>query len=480
MGLIPGVVLAAATATALLTSLLTGCVVQAADPAALASQPSVTGVGDPYFPMDGNAGIDVERYRIRDAYLFDSGRLSGRTTLTITATKRLPKFSLDFLLPVSKVRLSTGGATYSQQTKHELVITPAKAIAAGQRFKATLTYAGVPGDEQYVGYNSWHADEHEVVTMDEPHMSPWWFPANDHPTDKALMDISITVPRGNTVISNGEQVSRHSSGDRTTYRWRAAEPMATYLAFFAAGEFAVSRGTTDGIPWVNAVSQQGTPAERKGSRKMLAQTPGFVSWLASRLGDYPFAQSGGVVTSLDVGFSLETQTRPVYGFYVPEGSAPLLVHELAHQWFGDSVSLERWRDIWLNEGFASFMPWMYDEDHGGWSAQKHLESSYDTYPASSEFWKRGVLDPGPDLVDLFGGSVYERGAMTLQALRNRIGDEAFWAVLRTWVADHRHGNATTAELVALAEQVSGQDLGEFFEVWLETPERPAQTADNGL
>ena len=203
------------------------------------------------------------------------------------------------------------------------MITPAKAIAAGQRFKATVAYAGVPGDEQYVGYNSWHADEHEVVTMDEPHMSPWWFPANDHPTDKALMDISITVPRGNTVISNGEQVSRHSSGDRTTYRWRAAEPMATYLAFFAAGEFAVSRGTTDGIPWVNAVSQQGTPAERKGSRKMLAQTPGFVSWLASRLGDYPFAQAGGVVTSLDVGFSLETQTRPVYGFYVPEGSAPL-------------------------------------------------------------------------------------------------------------------------------------------------------------
>jgi len=172
VGRIPGIVLAAATATALLTPLLTGCVGEAAEPARLTSQPSVTGIGDPYFPMDGNAGIDVERYRIRDAYHFDSGRLTGRTTLTITATKRLPKFSLDFLLPVSKVRLSTGGATYSQQTKHELQITPAKPIAAGQRFKATVTYAGVPGDEQYVGYNSWHADEHEVVTMDEPHMAP--------------------------------------------------------------------------------------------------------------------------------------------------------------------------------------------------------------------------------------------------------------------------------------------------------------------
>jgi len=160
VGRIPGVVLAAATATALLTSLLTslltGCVGQAADPAALASHPSVTGVGDPYFPMDGNAGIDVERYRIRDAYQFESGRLSGRTTLAITATKRLPKFSLDFLLPVSKVRLSTGGATYSQQTKHELVITPAKAIAAGQRFKATVTYAGVPGDDSSAAHRRGH------------------------------------------------------------------------------------------------------------------------------------------------------------------------------------------------------------------------------------------------------------------------------------------------------------------------------------
>ena len=149
------------------------------------------------------------------------------------------------------------------------------------------------------------------------------------------------------------------------------------------------------------------------------------------------------------GFSLETQTRPVYGFYVPEGSTPLLVHELAHQWFGDSVSVERWRDIWLNEGFASFMSWMYDEDHGGWSGQKHLEMSYGTYAGGSEFWRLEIGDPGPD--DIFLNPVYERGAMTLQALRNRIGDDAFWTVMRTWVADHRHGNASTADFIALAE-----------------------------
>ena len=460
------------------TLLLAACTTADADPLPPAKA-SVVGVGDPYFPRDGGIGIDVARYRIRDAYDFASGRLSGSSTLTITATQRLTEFSLDFLLPVSRVRLSTGAATYSQASAHELVITPAKPIAAGARFRVTVAYAGTPADVTYLGTSRWKADEHEVVTMDEPHMAPWWYPANDHPSDKARFDISVTVPRGNTVISNGTRVSKTSHGDRTTYRWQAAEPMTTYLAFFAAGRFTVTRGVTaEGVPWVNAVSRRGTAKEQRGSQRMLARTADFVSWLSSRLGPYPFAQTGGVVTSLDVGFSLETQTRPVYGFYVPVGSYPLLVHELAHQWFGDSVSLERWQDIWLNEGFASFMSWMYDEDHGGWTAQKHLESSYGTYSATDDYWDLTIGDPGPD--DIFKNPVYERGAMTLQALRNRIGDEVFWQLLRTWVTEHKYGNATTDDFVALAESLSGQDLAGFFDVWLRAGERPEQTPDNGL
>jgi aminopeptidase N len=459
-------------------TVLTACTT--GDPDRLAAaKPSVTGIGDPYFPRDGGIGIDVARYRIRDAYDFASGRLSGSSTLTITATQRLTELSLDFLLPVSKVRLSTGAATYSQARAHELVITPAKPITEGTRFRVTVTYAGTPADATYLGASNWKADQHEAVTVDEPHMAPWWYPSNDHPSDKARFDISITVPRGNTVISNGKRVSKTSNGDRTTFRWRADEPMTTYLAFFAAGRFTVTRGVTaEGVPWVNAVSRQGTAKEQRGSQRMLARTADFVSWLSSRLGEYPFAQTGGVVTSLDVGFSLETQTRPVYGFYVPVGSYPLLVHELAHQWFGDSVSLERWQDVWLNEGFASFMSWMYDEDHGGWTAQKHLESSYGTYSATDDFWDLTIGNPGPD--DIFENPVYERGAMTLQALRNRVGDDVFWQLLRTWVAEHQYGNATTDDFVALAGSLSGQDLGAFFDVWLQTGERPDQTPANGL
>jgi aminopeptidase N len=438
-------------------------------------EPSVTGIGDPYYPLDGGSGIDVARYRIRDAYDFDSGHLSGTTTLTITATGQLTRFSLDFLLPVSDVRLSTGSASYSQETEHELVITPEKPIAPGERFRVGVTYAGTPADLEYLGDSNWHADAHEVVTVDEPHMAPWWFPANDHPSDKARMDISVTVPDGNEVVSNGALVSRRTPGDgTTTFRWRAAEPMATYLAFFAAGPFTVSTGVTaDGIPWVNAVSQQGTDQEQRDAQHMVAMTPELVTWLASRLGDYPFGQTGGVISSLDVGFSLETQTRPVYGFFVPLGYPPLLVHELAHQWFGDTVSVQRWQDIWLNEGFATFMQWMYDEDLGRRTAQSWMQGAYE----SGTDWS-AIGTPNPD--DLFAEAVYARGAMTLQALRNRIGDEAFWTALHTWVDDHRYGNATTADFIALAERVSGEDLEAFFDAWLYADERPAESADNGL
>ncbi|MEO6510493.1 MAG: M1 family metallopeptidase [Nocardioides sp.] len=441
--------------------------------------PSVTGIGDPYYPLDGGVGIDVAKYRIRDAYAFDTGALSGTTTLTITATSRLTSFSLDFLLPVAEVQLSTGAATYSQETEHELVITPDKPIEKSARFRVTVTYAGTPADVDYLDDNNWHADAHEVVTVDEPHMAPWWFPANDHPSDKARMDISITVPDGNEVVSNGALVARTPGDGTTTFRWRADEPMATYLAFFAAGLFTVTSGTTsDGIGWVNAVSQQGTDREQRDAQRMVAKTPGYVSWLASKLGPYPFAQTGGVISSLDVGFSLETQTRPVYGFFVPLHYDPLLVHELAHQWFGDAVSVERWQDVWLNEGFATYMQWAYAEDHGGPSAQAQLGTSYGSHQDGSEFWDLSIGRPDPD--DLFANPVYERGAMTLQALRNRIGDDTFWDLLRTWVSQHKYANATTDDFIALAEAASGEDLAAFFKVWVYAGARPDRTAANGL
>jgi aminopeptidase N len=206
-------------------------------------------------------------------------------------------------------------------------------------------------------------------------------------------------------------------------------------------------------------------------------TPRVIGWLETQLGDYPFSTSGGLTTSLEPGFALENQTRPTYPVVGP-GNLWLVVHEQAHQWFGDSVAVRSWRDIWLNEGPARFMEVRYRETHGGEPARQWLRTSYDARAASADFWGLGIADPGRR--HLFDGPVYERGAMTLQALRNRVGEDDFWTILRTWVADRAGGNGSTDDFHALAEEVSGENLTGFFEAWVFTGEKPADTADNGL
>jgi aminopeptidase N len=350
-------------------------------------------------------------------------------------------------------------------------------LKTGEKVTVVVRYGGFPERFSYQGERNWLASDREVVTMNQPHMAPWWFPANDHPLDKALVDITITVPRGKQVVANGRQVSRRTHGDTATHRWKTDEPMVPYLAFFAAGRFDIAKGTHGGLPWLVAVSRQLPPSVRQESMLLMRKTPRIVAWLESKLGDYPFGQTGGLTTSLTPGFALENQTRPTYPS-LGSGAVRTVVHELAHQWFGDSVAVAGWRDIWLNEGFASFMEAVYDEEHDGPDAQQWLESQWSAFGENDPFWKLTIDDPGPG--SLFAWPVYVRGSMTLQALRHRVGETAFWTILRTWAADRAGGNGTTEEFRALAEQVAGVDLGPFFQAWLVDGTRPAHTADNGL
>jgi aminopeptidase N len=291
------------------------------------------------------------------------------------------------------------------------------------------------------------------------------------------MELSITVPRGNKVIANGRLVSRSQGARFSRFRWVADEPMVPYLAFFAAGRYAVAQGRHDGLPWLVAVSEDLPRSAERVSMRMLERTPEIVSWLESQVGEYPFGQTGGLVTSLSPGFALENQTRPTYPV-LGGGAATLLVHELAHQWFGDSVAVHEWRDIWLNEGFASFLALRWTETHGGQTVQRWLDSRWAAAGPDDSFWKLQIGDPGA--AEIFAPAVYDRGAMTVQALRHRVGETTFWQILRTWAAERRGGNGSTADFQALAERLSGQDLAGFFDAWLFTSTRPDRTAANGL
>jgi aminopeptidase N len=454
-----------------------------------AAEPGSAGLGDPYFPIDGNGGYDVQHYDVDVRYEIASARISGTATIRATATQHLSRFNLDLVLGVDAVTVDgapltrgealPGSATYTKPRRHELAVAPGTAIPAGHVFTVTVAYHGTPAAIGYQRNQPWVHGPEEAMATNEPHIAPWWFPANDHPRDKATFDLTIAVPSGNQAISNGELLGTTEGEEWSTWRWRMSDPMAPYLAFFAAGRFEWEQGVSHGLPYVNAVSKGLTPADRTRAMGLMRRSPAIVRWLEKHLGAYPFDSTGGVTTSLHSGFALENQSRPTYP-YLGNGSygRSVVVHELAHQWFGDEVSVHRWRDIWLNEGFASWAEWRYDEAHGGPRAHRTMLEHYAGYPRGDSFWRLSIGDPGPRR--LFAYPVYERGAMAVQALRHRIGNADFRELLKTWVQRRADRTGRVGQFRRLAESISDERLGTFFNAWLHTKEKPRRTAANGL
>lgn len=436
------------------------------------------GIGDPYYADYGNGGYDVDHYDIRVSYVPRTDRLAGTTRIRAHAIQDLTRFNLDFVLPVSSVRVNGQRATYTQG-RHELVVTPRRALSDGDAMKVEVTYRGVPSTIRSDGIKPWIRTDDGVAAVGEPEIAAWWFPGNDHPRDKATYDVRVKVARSLEALGNGVLVSTAAHGRTRTWHWREATPMASYLAFFVVGQFDITRSRADGLPVITAVASDGGKEGRFAAAD-LKKTPKVIRFESRHFGDYPFDAMGGVAPAADFGFALENQTRPVYtrGFWRFGPNIYVIVHELAHQWYGDSVSVDNWRDIWLNEGFATFAEWLWSEKHRDGSAADHFDMTWQSYPRRSDFWKVTIGDPGAH--NEFNGAVYDRGAMTLQALRTRIGNPSFSALLKDWAAQHRYANASIPEFIALAEEISGQDLTSFFDAWLYTAHRPAATEANGF
>jgi aminopeptidase N len=440
--------------------------------------PGADGAGDPYFPLDGNGGYDVRRYVVKDTYRPESGRLTGRTTVVARATRALSSFSLDLVLDVAWVRVDGASAAYRRPSPHELRV--GHRLRKGERFRVVVRYSGRPGSIRAAGVSPFLDGYDEGYALGEPQIGPWWFAANETPRDRARFDVRMRVPRGFQAIGGGELVDRSRTRRWSTWRWRVDQPVATYLAFFAVGRFALSHEEVDGLRYRYAVSKRLQGQQQANATALLRRTPGVVGWLGEQLGSYPFAESGGVVAGRPLGFALETAGRPVYPFLggPTERAVSVLVHEQAHQWFGDSVGLRRWRDIWLHEGFATYAEWWYAEAHGGRTVEERLTDEYAFHRESSGFWKVQLSDPGAH--SLFTSAVYVRGAMTLAALRQRVGTTAMADLLRRWATRHRGETVTTRDFRAFAEEVTGEDLDGFFSAWLDEPVKPAATDANGL
>jgi aminopeptidase N len=428
--------------------------------------PGSPGLGDPFFPNAGNGGYDVSHYALTLNYEPGPNQLGGTAVITARATQDLSRFNLDLRgFTISRLLVDGAAATHTRAGEHELEITPAVGLRAGNEFTVTIDYAGTPQvvtdpDQSIEG---WVPTHDGAYVVNEPQGSPAWYPANDNPQDKARYDFRVTVPDGLTVMANGVLVSRTSSSGKTTWVWSETDLMAPHLATATLGRFDLTVSQVGSIPAYVAVD----PTLPKGN--VLRKLPEITEFYISIYGPYPFNAVGAVVDDAkEVGYSLETQTKPVF-WHVPDEAT--LAHEISHMWYGDSVTLSQWPDIWLHEGFATWSEWIWSEHSGNKTAQKYFDNLYNTPAQNTAFWTPPPAIPGSP-VFLFNGTIYDRGGMTLQALRQKVGDFAFFQVLRRWAAENRYGNVTTSEFIALSEQVSGMDLDHFFDVWLFQPEKP--------
>jgi len=438
--------------------------------------PGAQGIGDPYYPAYGNGGYDVSHYDLRLKYQPATDELEGTATLRARTTQDLSQFDLDFLLNVSEVRVNGVEAAFTNSGEHELVITPKTGLAKGTDITVVVRYSGIPSSKKAYGFTTWLRTADGAVAANEPESAWWWFPSNDHPLDKATYDVSVRVPEGTQAISNGRLRSTRSAGGWSTYCWRSDKPQATYLATLAVGRFDITTGKSEsGIPVINAYSKNLGDRDA-AARASVERTGEIADWLSGYFGPYPYDALGGYVPDVPTGFALETQTRP---FYSPRqfASGPnpsVVVHELAHQWYGDDVSVKGWKDIWISEGFARYAQWLWSEHEGQGTTQELADKVYASHPADDAFWTVAPGNPGPD--NQFDIAVYDRGALAIQALRNEIGDDAFFTVLKGWPQKHAYGNASLADFQRYAEKVSGKDLGPLFDTWLLEPAKPAGPA----
>ncbi|MCX5203772.1 M1 family metallopeptidase [Streptomyces sp. NBC_00237] len=448
--------------------------------------PVPLGIGDTLFPHLGNPGYDVLSYDIGLTYDGDNGKpLNAVTRIKARTTETLEHLNLDFAHgTVQSVEVNGARATFATSGE-DLVITPASALSSGSRTVITVKHTSNPvGDASDGG---WVRTGDGLAMANQADAAHRVFPCNDHPSDKAYFTFRVTAPKEQTVVANGlpSATPRAVKGvkggkDALSWTYTTRHPMATELAQVSIGKSAVLHRTgPHGLPVRDVVPA----ADAKRLEPWLKKTPAHLAWMEERVGRYPFETYGVLIAEANTGFELETQTLSLFerslfaGTGYPEWYVEsIMVHELAHHWFGNSVSPRSWSDLWLNEGHASWYEALYAQK------DRPLEERMKAAYGNSDGWRRAGGPPAApkpsqpgQKISIFRPVVYEGSALVLYALRQEIGERAFDTVERRWVSEHRDAVATTADFVKLSSDVAGRDLAGFFEKWLygqKTPPMP--------
>jgi aminopeptidase N len=440
--------------------------------------PGAPGVGDRLYPLNGNGGYDVQNYDLHLTYpkKDPAQQITGDVTITAVATQDLSRFDLDFGGDsLAKVSVNGRTAKFSRDGD-ELVITPSRSLDKHKKF--TVTVSGfkatpiAPDANSPVGF---------VVTPDgtmlagQPSSSHLLVPSNDHPRDKATYTITLTAPVGWTGTANGVAVRKSTSHGYTSSVYRETHPMASELVQVAVGDFVVvSRPPVNGIPIRDVV-----PTRLKDELLPLyADERAEMKWMESKVGRYPFENYGSLVIDGDLGFALETQTLSLYdtsfSSYPSYILNPILTHELAHQWFGDSVAPYEWSNVWQNEGHATWYEVNYAYETGTlpqYAGVATLDDYFKKVYARGDVYRSRygpVAHPlkADSIWDVFNPNVYDGGALVLYALQQKVGAHTFQQIERTWVQGYKDQSRSTDDFIALASKVSGQNLTSFLRAWL--------------
>ncbi len=444
--------------------------------------PAAAGVGDPYFPAAGGSGYDAISYGVEVTYEPDTGRIDGHTWVTVKATQPLDVVHLDLLLPASRVTVGGAEVSFTQNGSDLAIQLPTLVGIPGTRtdelVHLDVFYGGRLADARFDGDSPLYDRDGELLICGEPESASLWFPVNDHPSDPATYDIQVSVPSGLQALSVGKLVSHGADPGRPghdLWHWSTDVDAPSYTTMLAVGHYAVEQTEVS----VGGVSKQAVyavssrTADPAAAFAWLRKSAEVATGLERYLGSYPTTSIGGVVPGIEVSWGgMETLGRPVYHPRLV-GDAGVMAHELAHMWLGNKVTLARWADLFDNESLASYLEWVSVSDAGGLGLQERFDAMYDKSPDS--FWQQKLSDPGR--TRLFT-RVYDRGAMAVHALRVRMGDEAFLALLRAWTA--QAGPRSLADFRQLAATTSRVEVRPLLSAWLDGTTRVTRSEENGF
>ncbi len=449
-----------------------------AQPATLLStpmaMPGAVGIGDPYYPALGNGGYEVEHYSIVLDVQPVVNIISGTTTIRAYATQSLSALNLDFAgLLIDYVTVNGRAAVYTRSGS-ELTVVPTSSIPIHSNFDVIVAYRGSPQPiaslDHALARGWFHTKAGVINVVSEPDGAVTWFPSNNHPSDKATYRFEITVPAPFMVVASGLLQETLAHDAKIRYIWAMEQPMASYLAAINIGQYVLT--TLPGPDGV-IIRNYFPPDFPAGRRQGYAKLPEMIEFFSSLFGPYPFAAYGVILADPQSAvcqtiLAAEIQTLSTH---CPDSEAEteeVIVHELVHQWFGDSVSIKNWQDLWLKEGLTTYAQWLWRTRGKEIDVISRLATVY--YRHVSLTFPIGE----PLASDLFNyDTIYTGGALVFHALRLQVGDQVFFEILRTYCARFRDSNASTQDFMALAKEISGQDLDDFFQAWLFSDELPS-------